>query len=70
MYTLNNAPFDLTIKYFGSSATDPILIKTIKNVVCKRNYRTILSGTLFDPGNTSFGITVDPVWNTPVNGNF
>lgn len=70
LYTLNNnAPFDLTVEYFGKSATDPIFTKTIKNVICKRNYRTILSGLLFYPGNTSFDIAVDPVWNT-VNLNF
>jgi hypothetical protein len=69
--TLNNIiPFDVTISYYGPNHNAPLNIKTIKNVVCKTNTKTTLSGNLFDPGNNGFSITVNQDWDIPVTIGF
>ena len=71
MNTLHDTtPFDVTISYYGSNQTGPLGTKTVKNVVCKTNTQTILSGNLFTQDNGQFQITVDQDWNAPVNVNF
>ncbi|MDN5289041.1 MAG: hypothetical protein JWR38_5315 [Mucilaginibacter sp.] len=65
MYTLNNVkPFNVNISYYGSNPNGPLGTKTVKNVVCKTNTKTILSGFLFTPGNAEFTIMVNQDWNT------
>jgi hypothetical protein len=65
IYTLNNIkPFDVTINYYGSNNTAPLGTRLVKDVICKRNTLTTLSGNLFMPGNSAFNITVNQDWNT------
>jgi hypothetical protein len=65
MNTLNNIkPFDVVVTYYGPDPSGPLGTKTIKNVVCKANTKTTLSGNLFDAGNAAFTITVNQDWNT------
>jgi hypothetical protein len=68
-YTLNNGPpFNLSIYAYDS--TDKLLIqKTVLNVVCIRNKRTIISGNLFST-NDQFSITTDTAWNAPTQHPF
>jgi len=71
MNTLNDTrPFDVTVDYYGPNPVGPLGTKIIKNVVCKPNTRTILSGYLFTQDNGQFTITVNQDWNPPVNVNF
>ena len=65
MNTFNNVkPFDVIINYYGSNPNGPLGTKTVKNVVCKHNTKTTLSGNLFTSGNSEFTITVNQDWNT------
>ena len=66
----NSTPFDVTVSYYGANSTGPISSKVIKNVVCKTNTRTTLSGNLFTAGNGEFSITVNQSWNAPETINF
>lgn len=63
-YTLNNSksPFDLNIYAYDSSGK-LIVQKTVLNVMCALNKRTIVSGNLFSTSDR-FVITTDTVWNT------
>ena len=71
MYNLNNIkPFDVSISYYGINPNGPLDTKVIRNVVCKTNTRTILSGDLFTPTNSEFTIAINQDWNTPVTVNF
>ncbi|MGN8069188.1 hypothetical protein [Mucilaginibacter sp. SG564] len=71
MNTLNNIkPFDVTIDYYGANPSGPLGTKTIKNVVCKTNYITTLSGNLFTQGNAQFVLAIDQDWGAPVNVSF
>ncbi|GAA4907438.1 hypothetical protein [Mucilaginibacter defluvii] len=63
-------PYILTLKYYKSDPNTPFDTKVIPNVICKANYRTLVSGKLFTPKNTGFTITVDDEWDEPVNGGF
>lgn len=70
-YTLNNiTPFDVTVSYYGPNPTAPLNTRIIKNVVCKTNTKTTLSGDLFTPGNNGFSIMVNQDWNTPITVGF
>jgi len=70
-YTLNNiTPFDVTVSYYGPNPNAPLNTKIIKNVVCKTNTKTTLSGDLFTPGNNGFSIMVNQDWNTPITVGF
>lgn len=60
----------LTLKYYKNDLVTPFDTKVIPNVICKANYRTLVSGKLFTPKNTGFTITVDDEWDEPVNGGF
>lgn len=71
MYNLNNIkPFDVSISYYGINPNGPLDTKVVRNVVCKTNTRTILSGDLFTPTNSTFTIAINQDWNTPVTVNF
>jgi len=71
IYTRNDVtPFQVTISYYGSNLNGPLGTKTISDVVCKRNTRTILSGNLFTTGNSNFSILANQDWNTPITVNF
>jgi hypothetical protein len=56
--------FDVTISYYGANPAGPLGTKIVKNVLCKTNTKTTLSGNLFTPGNNEFDITVNQDWNT------
>ena len=64
MNTLNTKPFDVTISYYGANPTGPLGTKVVKNVLCKINTKTTLTGNLFSPGNSEFDITVNQDWDT------
>jgi hypothetical protein len=66
----NITPFDVTVSYYGANPNGPLNTKTIKNVVCKTNTRTILSGMLFTSSNIGFTIKVNQDWDTPLTVNF
>jgi len=70
--TLNDTkPFDVTVEYYGTNPVGPLGTKVIKNVVCKSNYITTLTGNLFSPGgNGQFALSIDTDWGTPVTVNF
>jgi hypothetical protein len=71
MNTLNNVtPFAVTIKYFKADLNNAFATKTVTDVVCNQNVRTILSGNLFTPGNSGFTLTFDPAYNTPLTTEF
>ncbi|SDP26036.1 hypothetical protein SAMN05428975_0902 [Mucilaginibacter sp. OK268] len=71
IYTRNDVtPFQVTINYYGSNLNGPLGTKVISDVVCKRNTRTILSGSLFTTGNGNFTVLANQDWNTPITVNF
>jgi hypothetical protein len=71
MNTLNNVtPFTVTIQYFKTDQVKAFATKIIKNIVCNRNVRTILSGNVFTPGNAGFTLSADSAYNAPITTEF
>lgn len=71
MNTVNDTkPFDVTVDYYGANPSGPLGTKVIKNVVCKINMITTLTGNLFTQGNGQFVLSVDTDWGTPATVNF
>jgi hypothetical protein len=71
IFNLHNVtPFDVTVSYYGANPNGPLDTKVIKNVICKTNTKTTLSGYLFTPSNNEFTTTIDQAWDTPVTVNF
>jgi hypothetical protein len=59
------SPFNVEIKC--TDAADNVLaVTTVAGVSCKANEITILTGNLFGPTGTSFNVTYDPAWGTPI----
>lgn len=58
----------MTVTLEVLDASDNVLItKTIPNVPFKRNRKTILTGDLFTPGNSSAGFHLETDWLTPLD---
>lgn len=70
-YTINYfTPFTVTLNAYDA-AGNRVAFKTITNVTCVKNMRTVLTGKLFNGTvTTGFGVTANQAWAAPASRGF
>ena len=64
----NGEPFTVTLSLYDTG-NNVISTRTIDNVICERNKRTILTGKVY-ANSTGFTIAVDTAWHSPIPKTF